>query len=85
MNELAKSPAQIAEERAETEDLRLRVLRATDGIPRHVMNGSQQLAALFKEHAAKARKMAEHKTYSKNLVKMRQAWNLISVYYRERP
>lgn len=81
MNKVTKSPAQEQAERREAAELQQKIIRATDGIPRHVMDGSQQVAAAFKEHALKARKMATNRRYASDVWKMREAWNLISGYY----
>ena len=77
-----KEPAVVMAEKQEAIELFNRILSATDGIPRHVMNGSQQTAAAFKQHASKAREMALRKGNKEKVEKMREAWGLISSYYR---
>lgn len=76
-----KTPEQLAQERQEARELSTRILSSTDKIPPHILHkASIQKAIAFKTHAAKARKMAE--TNPSDVVKMREAWNLISGYYQ---
>lgn len=78
-----KSPEQIAQEKRRIAELKERVLRATDGIPRHVLGGSHQTAVAFKQAASAARAMVLKGTNQSKLHKMEEAWNLIQSYYRE--
>jgi hypothetical protein len=76
-----KTEQEVRREREEALAIAKRIIEATDTVPKHVLAGSQQTAAAFKDHAVKARRQAENKVYAKDLVKMRSAWNLISGYY----
>jgi hypothetical protein len=77
-----KEPAIVALEKKEAEELYLRVMEATNTVPVSVRNGSYQMAVAFKEHAVKARKMCEGVNNRQSVTKMREAWNLISGYYK---
>lgn len=67
-------------DKKEAEELRAKVLNALNRVPKKVNEGSHNDAVAFKKAAAKAMTLA--KTKSADVVKMRQAWNLISGYYR---
>lgn len=76
----AKSDVQVAAEKAEAEELKARILAATNTVPAKIRNeGSYQAAVNFKNHAIQARKAAEAK--QPTLPKLRSAWSLISGYY----
>lgn len=79
MKKEAKSDVQAAAEKAESEELRQKVLVSTNTIPAKIRNdGSYQAAVHFKKYAIEARKAAESKQLNQ---KLRSAWSLISGYY----
>ena len=83
MAKVTKTQEQILAERNKASELMNRILKATEGIPRHIMNGaSVQTVIAFKAAAEKARKMATTKRYATDPHKMREAWNHISSYYK---
>lgn len=82
MAQVTKTREQAAAEEKDALKLSERIIAATDRIPYHVLNGSQQTAAAFKRDAHKARTQATDRMAKKNLVKMLVAWNLISGYYK---
>ena len=77
-------PVIAAAEKREAEELYIKIMAATDGIPRFVMSGSYQLAVDFKKHASAARDMATRKGNKDKVHKMREAWGLISGYYNRK-
>jgi hypothetical protein len=80
MKKERKSEAQIAAERAEAEELRSKIIAATNTIPVKVRNeASYQAVVSFKNFALEARKAAESKR--DDVMKLRAAWSLISGYY----
>lgn len=80
MKKEQKSEALIASEKAEAEELRQKIIMATNTVPAKIRNeASYQTAVKFKEYALSARKIAESK--QPTLDKLRNAWNLLHSYY----
>lgn len=80
MKKEAKNSAVIEQEKKEAQELRDKILSATNSIPRKILDhGSYQSVTTFKAHAIAARKVAESK--AGNLTKLLAAWSLIQGYY----
>lgn len=80
MKKEAKTEAQIAAEKQEMDALMQSIITLSNRIPDKVINGSNNIAVAFKDHAFQARRVAT--AARPNLDKLRSAHSLLNGYYK---